>query len=293
MRTVGSPRSVSVSTPEVTGHGQARSEIEEGRPGQGEDEDQDQGDTRRQDEDDDEQRAVKRAIAALDYLRKYALTHEAVLVAYSGGKDSLVVADLAVRVFKRVVGFMYYIAPGLEVNDRAAEVAKARFGIEVRQYPSANCLNALREGLYCDSPLARDDWPEATVMDIYRLARADAGIHLVADGCRKQDSPRRRQLISKGRLPEWNLTPLGDWITYDVKAYLALRNIPLPEKQNLNEKSASTGVSLVHNSLLWLHDRHPKDFATLCRVFPYAEAVIKRRDFYGLPAPARAAAGGQ
>src|SRR5262245_15913835 len=70
-------------------------------------------------------------------------------------------------------------APGLEVNNRVVADAKSRFGIDVLQYPSATCMNALREGLWCDSPTSRDDWAEVMTMDVYRLARADAGIHLL------------------------------------------------------------------------------------------------------------------
>lgn len=226
---------------------------------------------------------MKSATASLDLLRRHADKHEAVLVAYSGGKDSLVVADLCVRTFKRVEGFLWYAAPGLSINERAVEDARKRFGIAVRQYPSPDCINALREGIWCDSPRARDGWPEATIMDVYRLARIETGIHLVADGCRMEDSPRRRELISKKRLPAWNLTPIGSWLTYEVKSYLALRKIPLPEQQGIvgGRKARSSGVSLDHESLLWLHDTYPADFQTLLRVFPYAEAAIKRREFFG------------
>lgn len=224
---------------------------------------------------------MKRAISSLDLLRARAEKHDAILVAYSGGKDSLVVADLCLRVFKRVEGFLWYNAPGLEFNARIVRAAKERFGITVRQYPSFGCFDALRTGLFCDSPLSRDDWPEITVQDIYKLARADTGVHLVADGCRKQDSPRRREMIQKKRLAEWNLCPIGDWITYDVKSYLALRKIPLPEVPNTNKNTVSSGLSLTNQSLLWLHDTYPEDFKTLCRVYPYAEAVVKRREFYG------------
>lgn len=33
--------------------------------------------------------------------------------------------------------------------------------------------------------------------------------------------------------------------------------------------------------VLWLHDDYPDDFALLCAHFPYARAVVKRREFYG------------
>ena len=42
------------------------------------------------------------------------LQSDACLVAFSGGKDSLVVMDMSLRSFSRVEAFFMYLVPGLE-----------------------------------------------------------------------------------------------------------------------------------------------------------------------------------
>jgi hypothetical protein len=74
--------------------------------------------------------------------------------------------------------------------------------------------------------------------------------------------------------------PIAKWHKYDVLAYLKTQGIEPPPSSG---KSA-TGVDLSVPSLLWLHDTFPEDFERLCRMFPYARAVVARRDFYGIGA---------
>jgi hypothetical protein len=72
------------------------------------------------------------------------------------------------------------------------------------------------------------------------------------------------------------VTPIAGFQKVDVLQYLASRRIPVPDSEGSN----ANGVDLSTPSLLWLHDRHPRDFRRLCEVFPYAEAVVWRRRFY-------------
>jgi hypothetical protein len=51
----------------------------------------------------------------------------------------------------------------------------------------------------------------------------------------------------------------------------------MPDGSGLN----ASGVSLIPAELLWIYDNHPNDFKKVCEYFPYAEAVVWRRTFYG------------
>jgi len=44
----------------------------------------------------------------------------------------------------------------------------------------------------------------------------------------------------------------------------------------------TSGVGLVTRSLLWLHENEPDDFKKILRWFPFAEAVVYRRKYYGI-----------
>ena len=57
-----------------------------------------------------------------------------------------------------------------------------------------------------------------------------------------------------------------------------VRGIPVPA----NTRGTASGTDLSIQSLLWLHDHWPADFARVCAYFPFAEAVVWRRTFYGI-----------
>lgn len=199
------------------------------------------------------------------------------LVAYSGGKDSLVVMDLALRSFSSVGAFFMYLVPGLECVEIELEKARRRWGVEIAQYPHWLVHRLVKNSVFCASHWTNDDLPEWKLADIYALALADSGLAQLATGAKKADSGWRRRFMSQPQRDEQVFYPIAKWHKYDVLAYLKARGIALPPSSG---KSA-TGVDLSTPSLLWLHDTFPDDFRRLCEVFPFAEAVVWRRTFYG------------
>jgi phosphoadenosine phosphosulfate reductase len=207
-------------------------------------------------------------------LSQNALAHQAVLVAYSGGKDSLVVLDLCAGAFERVVAGHLDFLPGLEVTESRLRYAQERWKCRVLRYPHGIYLRALKCGLYCPpvSSLRRaEEWSNA---DVWHLARQDSGIALVATGEKKRDFLARRGFIKSNRDPNL-IFPLADWHNADVLAYLQHHNIPVPDAP-----ADHSGVDLSTKSLLWLHDHHPDDFALMAEQFPFIETVVLRREWY-------------
>lgn len=207
-----------------------------------------------------------------------------VLVGFSGGKDSLAVLDLCCKVFPVVRCFFKYMVPWLEVIESRFRWAKEKYGVEVVQFPSIGMLEAIQNGLWRDEvPLGI---PEASypLKVSFRFAQEACDCTLIATGMKNADGLKRRQFfanIRDGEDPFWNdvAHPIRDWRKKDVLDYLKVNGIPIPE----TEKGAVTsGVGLDHGSLCWLHDSHPADFAKLLKLFPYAEAAIKRREWYGI-----------
>lgn len=76
----------------------------------------------------------------IDALRKIADQHESVIVSYSDGKDSRVVMDLCVRLFRRVEAFFMYFVPGLECEQIGIAQAERRWGVKIRQYPDFRAI---------------------------------------------------------------------------------------------------------------------------------------------------------
>jgi phosphoadenosine phosphosulfate reductase len=215
----------------------------------------------------------------LDLMKQKAEVSDSCLVAYSGGKDSLVVMDLCMKTFKNVVPFFMYFVPGLECVEKQLRYCKERWGKDVLMYPHWLLYRCMKNGIYCDEHFSKDEMPEPSLLDIYSWVRAETGISFLATGAKKSDSIwRRRCYFSSTAHWDWAFYPCQEWNKFDVMAYLEVNKIPMPDSSG---KSA-TGIDLSTPSLLWLHDKYPDDFKTLLNWFPFAEAVVQRRKFYGI-----------
>jgi len=237
----------------------------------------------------------------------------ACLIFYSGGKDSLAMADLCVRAFERVEGVFMYFVPGLECVDRQLEYGRQRWGLKIHQFPHWCLTRILQAGVYRfvgkdgltsqnyvytgdldDEALIGtlgekakknrkkfrmngEGIPELSLNDVYAMAKTETGISLIATGAKKADSLWRRKMLGNwGTRPDI-IYPLKDWNKPDVYAYLMAQKIPIPG----GTSGSSTGIDLTQKSLLWMHDTYPDDFWKICEVFPFAEAVVWHRKFYG------------
>jgi 3'-phosphoadenosine 5'-phosphosulfate sulfotransferase (PAPS reductase)/FAD synthetase len=199
----------------------------------------------------------------------------AVLVAYSGGKDSLALMDLCVRAGRRVEAFFMYFLPGLDYTRHWVEFAQRRWSVTVREYQHWGITYYLRRGVFRAAP--DDDCPKLTILDIERAARQDSGIEWIGYGYKKIDSLQRRGFLTHdwpGGINEKRkcFAPLAEWNNTEVKAYLSRRGIPCP---GIDGKR-STGISLTPECLEWLRDEWPDDYRRILKVFPYASGQADR-----------------
>jgi 3'-phosphoadenosine 5'-phosphosulfate sulfotransferase (PAPS reductase)/FAD synthetase len=204
---------------------------------------------------------------------------DSIVVAYSGGKDSLAVMDLCVRTFSKVEAFIMEFVPGLELYEESLAFAKSRWGITVRRYLHWSAIQAMRAGMYCDTHWKKE-LPKASLATIQELVRRETGIAWIADGQKRSDGANRASLMAFAKTRgDKILRPIAGWSKDHVIGYLKIHGIPLPSSSG----TAMSGVGLKVNDILWLHDQHPRDFARLLKLFPHAEAVVWRRKFFGLP----------
>lgn len=217
-------------------------------------------------------RVLTQTLNELDKLRS---TSEAVIVGYSGGKDSLACLALALQKFKRVVAFNMEFIPDLECVQDDMRVASDLWGIEIRKYTHWLLPQCLKQGTYCweSDTLAVTPW---TLADVFRMAQRDTGIRPILWGAKLKDSAYRRRTLNKASY-DGVFYPLKHWSKFEVLAFLKARDIPIPSQIG----NTAGGIDLSTPSLLWLHDNHPRDFAKLLRYFPFAESVVARRSLYG------------
>jgi len=203
---------------------------------------------------------------------------DSILCSYSGGKDSLITLDLCMKNFKTVKCFFMYLVQGLECTENALDYARRRWGVEILQYPHWGLWRSMKDEVFCQRPASMDTIEELTLKDIYSFVRHDTGIEWIATGAKKSDSMWRRRNFYLTRNWANILHPVKEWNKFDVMGYLKLNNIPVPDSSNRN----ATGVDLSTPSLLWLYDTYPDDFKKLLKIFPFAETVVKRREYYGI-----------
>lgn len=202
-----------------------------------------------------------------------------VIISFSGGKDSWVILDLAKRFSKRVEAFAMELVPGLEVFERPLRDAEQRYGINIKRYPNWTRASYLEMGTYCFEP---EYVPIISLADIQRLARYEFGIADVATGTKRSDSSaRRRQANALTKTPGL-LAPIFDWKQRDVVSYCRTQRLPIYPGLTQYCGSISSGVGLETDTLCWLHDWHPEDFRKIEQTFPFIQAAVLRRDWYGI-----------
>lgn len=215
----------------------------------------------------------------MEILTAAASKHEAVAVAYSGGKDSKVVLDLAMKAgFKRLEAYYMYFVPGLAFEEAKLQEAEERYpGLKIHQVPHWASLRALRSGIFRDPADGEEQIPEFKLNDIYSLVMGGLSVTAILTGAKKADSLWRRRSMAATKHWEDIVTPLAKWNKHDVVGYLAMRGMPLPDGAGV----AVSGIDLTPGELLHLWDTYPDDFKRLQEYFPYIEAVVQRRRFYG------------
>lgn len=202
---------------------------------------------------------------------------DSVLLAYSGGKDSLASLDLCVRAGKRVIAVMFVLLPGLDYYRTWQEYAERTWGVEVRQYQSADSAYYLRNGIcrFVPDPTV----PPLKPKDIETAIRQDTGLEWIGYGYRKNDSFERRAMLGHdypgGVCEKWHrFAPVYDWTTAEVLAYLSARRIA-DAKQDKKAGKCS-GLSLLPQPMAWLRENWPDDYKRVLEVFPLAAAQADR-----------------
>lgn len=177
------------------------------------------------------------------------------------------------EVFKTVVPFFMFIAPGLPMFERHFERVRAAYGVEVIQTAHPTVSVALKRGLYCKP---RWSGPVLKQVDVETTIRKRTGIDWIAYGHRASDSIPRNAMLRrcqgfdpKGR----RVYPIWDWSMPKVWGYTRARKLPLVPQIGGRRTS---GVGLTVKSIIELHAASREDYEALRRMYPDIEAVVAR-----------------
>lgn len=201
---------------------------------------------------------------------------DSVLVAFSGGKDSWVTLDLCSRAFDKVHLFTMFLVPGLRTMQTYIDKACVRYKIppeRVHAIPHWVTIDSLRTGMLCEQD---HTLPEYTLRDAYNAGVFMSGCKVIATGAKKSDGMWRRRYFHLTRSWEDMLYPVQEWSSRDVLGFLVGRGFK-------NEDFAPD-MGIHPAGILWLYDNARDDYDRVKEWFPYIEAVVKRREFYGITA---------
>lgn len=203
-----------------------------------------------------------------------------ILVGLSGGKDSLVTLDLAVREFgaENVRCYFMYLVKGLRCAETTIKWCERRYKIEVDYFPHWQLGNSYKYAVYMKHYARASGWRDMKLKDVEAAARKKADAQWLAYGHRMTDSIERVGMLKKiGGLDTigHRVYPLWKWNEASVLAYLRMRKIPLPPKLSILKRSMS-GVGFQIDTLLAIREKFPDDFEKIVEKFPFLPAKIAK-----------------
>lgn len=214
-----------------------------------------------------------------DPIKTQSRVTDSVIVGFSGGKDSIVTLDLCFKYFKRVVPFFMYLVPNLEFQENMLKRYEERYKTEILRIPHFECSEFLKYGSFT---LFDPDVDIVGINDTYEYLRQQTGIHWIAAGERCADSIVRNAMIKKSGSIDHKrgrFYPLAYWKKNEVLQYIKMKKLYLSPEQ---KKLGFSFRSLAGNELAAIKDFYPKDYEKILKVYPFAEAGVKRFTEYGI-----------
>ena len=216
--------------------------------------------------------------ALFDPIKTQSKITDSVIVAFSGGKESVVVLDLCYRYFKKVQPFFMYICPNLSFQERTIEWYEKKYQTEIIRIPHMDVSEFFHYGSFRPPDY---DFPIVSINDIYHYIRLKSDIWWIAAGERINDSIVRRAMMKKsGSIDEQRgrIYPVAMWNKREVIDYIKYHNLYLGQD---SRKLGFSFKSLWGKELLMLKQHFPDDYEKVIRQYPFAEAGVKREEVYG------------
>ena len=204
---------------------------------------------------------------------------DSVIVAFSGGKESVVVLDLCFRYFKNVQPFFMYMAPDLSFQERTLGWYEKKYQTEIIRLPHMDTSACFRYGVFRNIDF---EVPIISINDIYKYVRLKTDIWWIAAGERINDSIVRRAMMKKSGsidVQRGRLYPVSAWKKQEIMDYIKFHNLYLGED---SRKLGFSFKSLWGKELAMVKQYFPEDYEKILRLYPFAEAGVKRWELYGV-----------
>ena len=208
-----------------------------------------------------------------DPIKAQAQITNSVIVAFSGGKESIVVLDLACKYFKNVKAFFMYICPGLSFQERTLAWYEKKYGIEIIRLPHFDVSEFFHYGSY---RVGDETFPIVSINDIYKYVRQETDTWWIAAGERIDDSIIRRAMIKKSSSIDKDrgrIYPVAYWKKKEIAEYIKFHKLYLGED---SKKLGFSFKSLEGSELAMVKNYFPEDYEKILHLYPFAAAGVKR-----------------
>lgn len=213
-----------------------------------------------------------------DPIKAQSKITDSVIVAFSGGKESVVVADLCHRYFKNVKMFFMYICPDLSFQEKTLEWYEKKYQTEIIRIPHMDVSEFFHYGSFRAPDYT---FPIVSINDIYKYVRLKTDIWWIAAGERINDSIVRRAMMKKsGSIDEQRgrIYPVSAWKKQEIIDYIKYHNLYLGAD---SRKMGFSFKTLEGRELMMVKENFPEDYDKLIHLYPFAGAGIKRVEEYG------------
>lgn len=213
-----------------------------------------------------------------DPIKAQAKITDSVIVAFSGGKESIVVLDLCFRYFKNVKPFFMYICPNLSFQERTLEWYERKYQTEIIRIPHMDVSEFFHYGSF---RIPDETFPVVSINDIYRYVRLETDIWWIAAGERIDDSIIRRAMMKKSGsidVQRGRIYPVSAWKKQEILDYIKFHRLYLGQD---SKKLGFSFKSLDGKELSMVKEYFPQDYEKIIHLYPFAEAAVRRFEEYG------------
>ena len=210
-----------------------------------------------------------------DSIKTMSRINDSVLVAFSGGKESVVVLDMWFRYFKHVQPFFQYTVPGLSFNEKLLSWYENKYNTEIIRVPVESMGARIRYGIYT---LPDPTFPIVSETDVWNYVRHETNIWWIAGGERINDSMMRRARIKHSGtidVKSGRLFPVAMWRTQEIYDYIKHHKLFLAKEQKVLKHSLRI---FTPGDLIYIKDNLPDDYDRILHMFPLAGAIIKKAE---------------
>lgn len=213
-----------------------------------------------------------------DPIKTQAKVTDSVIVAFSGGKESIVTLDLCFRYFKNVKPFFMYICPDLSFQERTLQWYEKRYQTEIIRIPHMDVCEFFHYGSFRKPD---PTFPIVSINDIYKYVRLETGMWWIAAGERIDDSIVRRAMMKKSGsidVQRGRIYPVSAWKKREIMDYIKYHNLYLSQD---SRKLGFSFCSLWGKELAMIKKFFPDDYQKILNLYPFAAAGVKREEEYG------------